>query len=137
MEELKSKEWVINRDTGLIFIVHSLMILPPSFSAYSPTEEEIVAGCKLTASAPVVALDGTNPEEPPVTPLGGSEVDLIRQNAIKTAVIAVLPENYGAAAFGRPAMPKVADVKSATGYADVTAEEIIAFLPITEVPAGA
>lgn len=130
-ESLKKEEWVINKESGLIFIVHPLMNITPIFAAYSPTVEEIVAGCKLTAFVPVPALDGTDAGEPPMaTPVAIGVGDLARQEAIKLAVLAIPSENYGASAFGRPAMPKVADIKAATGYADVTAEEIVAVLPV-------
>ncbi len=130
IESLEKKEWVINKESGLIFMVHPLMTISPVFAAYKPTVEEIIAGCKLTPFAPVPVLDGIDLEKTPLASLGGSEVDLVRQEAIKSAVLAILPENYGAPAFGRPAMPKVADIKAATGYADVTVEEIIAVLPV-------
>ena len=135
MEELVKKDWVLNKDTGLIFIAHSLMMLPPHFTSYMPTVEEIVAGCKLSPAIPVPALDmgdeGSRESViiiDPVDPV----VDLTpdRTACIKAAVLAVPVESYGAAGFGRPSMPKVADIKAATGYADVTAEEIVAALVV-------
>ena len=101
------------------------MMLPPNFTSYQPTEEEIKAGCKLSPVLPEPVL-GADPD----TPLGGSEKDLVREENIRVAVLAIPVENYGAAAFGRPAMPKVAEIKAATGYADVTVDEIIAAIPV-------
>lgn len=134
IESLEKKEWVVNKESGLIFLVHPLMNVSPVFAAYSPTAEEIVAGCKLAAALPVPFL-GIDLEDKSKNELSAdSDAASVREAAIRAAVLAVLPENYGAAAFGRPAMPKVADIKAATGYADVTAEEIVAVLPVPAAP---
>ena len=140
-EELVSQEWLLNKDNGLIFLVHPLLQINSNFSAYSPSVEEIIAGCKLTATVPVPALDtvesGTIIEDDIVNLSLMREIDpaIDRSTAIKTAVLSVAVGDYAAPAFGRPAMPKVAYIKEATGYPDVTADEIIAIL--SEEEAGA
>lgn len=52
-----------------------------------------------------------------------------REDLIREAVSMVDPSEYAGPAFGRPAMPKVADVEALCGLDDVSADEIIAALP--------
>lgn len=115
-KHLLDREWVINKDSGLLFLVHPLLTPSSILVSYTPTEAEILAGCKLTgtaASAPPAAI----------------KLDEVgRADKIKAAILAILPENYVAPAGGRPAMPKVGDIKTATGFKDVTAAEIVAVM---------
>ena len=50
-------EYVLNKDTGLIFIVHDMMQIRSPLTPYLPTAAEILAGHKLVAAAPEPALD--------------------------------------------------------------------------------
>lgn len=53
---------------------------------------------------------------------GGQEVVLVKE-----AIAAIPRKKWGKAGFGRPSMPKIADVEAITGY-PVTIEEVIAAL---------
>jgi len=140
--ELMKQEWLLNKDNGLIFLVHPLLQVNANFAAYSPTREEVIAGRKLSPVLPEPVLSSDAVEvatttgaidlsqlqgDPVAVSIGFTE----RELAIRKAVAAVLPENYGSPAGGRPAMPKVADIKAATGLNNVTAVEVLAALPIT------
>lgn len=121
VQELKKRDWVINKDTGLIFPTHSLMMTNLSLAPYSPTDEEIIAGRSLTAPRPIVA-----PAEPDSAP----EIDIVdRVEAITAAVRSIPVEDYSAPAGGRPAMPKIGEVRLISGYPDATVAEVIAALP--------
>lgn len=106
-------EYVLNKDTGLIFIVHDMMQIRSPLTPYLPTAAEILAGHKLVAAAPEPALD--------IEPTDNGRAELIA-----AAVAATPVDQYNKPAFGRPAMPKVSAIKLATKLDDVTDDEIIA-----------
>ena len=56
------------------------------------------------------------------------ETEDVRLTAIADAVSQIDPTQYSKPQFGRPAMPKVADVSAICGF-DVTADEILAVMP--------
>lgn len=58
------------------------------------------------------------------------EPHLTRGEKIKNAVFLIKPGDYAKAAFGRPRMPKIADVEEIAGLDDVTVEEVLAALPV-------
>jgi hypothetical protein len=68
-------------------------------------------------------------EAPAVAPQPRSEPHISREQKIKNAVFLIKPGDYAKAAFGRPRMPKLADVEELAGLDDVTVEEVLAALP--------
>jgi hypothetical protein len=109
-EIIENEEWVLNTDNGLIFAVNPLMQMKSSFRPYSPTKDEIAAGRKLSPILPEPVTTGFD----------------ARKAAIKAAVDATATSDYASPAFGRPAMPKVSDIKKTTGIEDVTVEDVAA-----------
>lgn len=126
IEELQQQEWLLNKDNGLLFLVHPLLQVNSNFAAYSPSRDEIIAGCKLTVSAPVPVVE-------PIAPEGSAALTIDRAEVIKAAVQSVPSDQYGAPAAGRPAMPKVGAIRLATGLKDVTVEEVLEAMSVPVV----
>ena len=123
--ELQKLPWVINTDTGCIFIKNEYTMVRPPLESYHPTLEEIAVGHRLGTGTRALDLDTP---APPVA-LTEAEVAMIRSGKIAAAIKEIDPSSYGKAAAGRPALPKVGEVRLRSEISDVTVDEILAFFP--------
>jgi hypothetical protein len=67
IQELLDLRWVINTETGLIFIRHENLDVRDYLEAYTPTAEEILVGHKLD-KRPVIVAAPVEPVTLEVTP---------------------------------------------------------------------
>lgn len=95
-------------------------------------------GVNVTAAAVVAAPDATSPATPAAA---GSDTTtdyakqakdetLTREARILSAVKSIPVTAYGNPAAGRPAMPRVGDVRTACDIKEVTVEEVLAAVEI-------
>lgn len=136
--------WLLNPKNGLLFPATPRLLNRGDLEKYHPTRAEVIAGRRLTESAPTpdpesmgIVVTPTAPpepiapviEEPPaaevVTP---AQPEIQREDVLTKAILGIDPQYYGKPFGNRPAMPKVATVESLTGLTDVGVDEILAIM---------
>lgn len=136
-------DWIINKETGLIFPSNPYNREAKGCTPYCPTAAEIVAGralgeqVELAPAYPPTIEDPVLETAPDVTevtlpeaPAGDPEAldpELVKQiermARIREVVSGIAPEFYAKPAGGRPAMPKVDAVSALTGF-KVSVEDV-------------
>jgi len=114
-EKLKNETWVINKETGLIFIQNEYMVDNPILKPYFPTVDEIRAGRKLDkveVPVPIIEETALAVEEPAAT------IVIESRNATIRNAIAKIPKKVW-----QDGRPRVADVEAVTGFS-LTVDDI-------------
>lgn len=121
-EKLKNETWVINKETGLIFIQNEYMVDNVMLKPYFPTVDEIRAGRKLNkveVPVPIIEESALPIEE---TTLAVEEpvptIVIESRNATIRNAIAKIPKKVW-----QDGRPRVADVEAVTGFS-LTVDDI-------------